>query len=358
MENEVWTIKAALDWTCGYLARKGDANPRLSAEWLLAEACNMRRIELYVNFERPLSLAEREVLRDYVSRRGKGEPLQYITGEVAFRHIAVKVRSGVLIPRPETEVLVSEALSLLPLQKRACIDEIVSRETISTDENSALNEQTKNALQIVSRETILHPGVSEIEKNLAVSQQNVSRETIDDKKELDTFLVADICTGSGCIACSIAYERPDTHVFATDISSVACELARENCEALSLDERLEVFEGDLGECLPAEIVGALDLVVSNPPYVPSAVLSEIPREVSDFEPSLALDGGADGLVIYRRLLDWSTRALKPGGGLAVELHETRLDEAATLAMDAGFENVRIVKDLAGRPRVLTARLSL
>ena len=106
MTDDVWTIKAALEWTQGYLARKGDENPRLSAEWLLAEATGLRRVELYVNFERPLSMEERDILRGYVSRRGAGEPLQYITGEVAFRHIAVKVRPGVLIPRPDTEVLV------------------------------------------------------------------------------------------------------------------------------------------------------------------------------------------------------------------------------------------------------------
>ena len=114
MTDDVWTIKAALEWTVGYLERKGDENPRLSAEWLLSEATALRRIELYTNFERPLSLDERDLLRGYVTRRGKGEPLQYITGEVGFRHIAVKVRPGVLIPRPETEVLVSEALALLP----------------------------------------------------------------------------------------------------------------------------------------------------------------------------------------------------------------------------------------------------
>ena len=105
--GDMWTIKAALDWTVGYLERKGDENPRLSAEWLLSEACDMSRIQLYVSFDRPLSLEERDILRGYVTRRGKGEPLQYITGYAAFRHIQVKVRPGVLIPRPETEVLVS-----------------------------------------------------------------------------------------------------------------------------------------------------------------------------------------------------------------------------------------------------------
>ena len=112
--NDIWTIQAALDWTVGYLERKGDENPRLSAQWLLSEATGLSRIELYANFEQPLSMGERDVLRAYVTRRGKGEPLQYITGEVGFRHITVKVRPGVLIPRPETEVLVSDALALLP----------------------------------------------------------------------------------------------------------------------------------------------------------------------------------------------------------------------------------------------------
>ena len=109
-----WTIKKALEWTEGYLADKGDENPRLSAQWLLSEACGLSRTQLFVNFDRLLSEDERGVLRDYVRRRGAGEPLQYITGEVAFRHINVKVRPGVLIPRPETEVLVSEVLAALP----------------------------------------------------------------------------------------------------------------------------------------------------------------------------------------------------------------------------------------------------
>ena len=93
----------------------------------------------------------------------------------------------------------------------------------------------------------------------------------------------------------------------------------------------------------------------NPPYVPTAVMDDIPREVAEFEPALALDGGADGLDVLRRLLPWCRRALKEGGGFAFELHETCLDEAARLAEEAGFSDVRVTADLAGRPRVLTAR---
>ena len=408
-ENDVWTIKAALDWTVGYLARKGDENPRLSAEWLLAEACGMRRIELYVNFERPLSTDERDVLRGYVSRRGKGEPLQYITGEVAFRHIAVKVRKGVLIPRPETEVLVSEALALLPAPERACaLDSRITEEeaaalaacalvvrTAAPRENppaSAAPRENPPASATPRENPPVPPNAfptAPVPSNpiaigsvapsgataLPISSgafENVSRETFsNDRLEEDAvgekdrlrkerlqkrrLLVADICTGSGCIACSIAYEHPLAHVIATDIAPEAVALARENVSALGLTGRVRVLEGDLGACVPQELMGAFDLVVSNPPYVPTAQLAEIPREVADFEPAGALDGGSDGLDVFRRLLAWCTRALKPGGAFAIELHETCLNAAAAFAEEAGFANVRITRDLAGRPRVLSGK---
>ena len=165
----------------------------------------------------------------------------------------------------------------------------------------------------------------------------------------EPLLVADLCTGSGCIACSIAYEHPLARVFATDIAPEAVSLARENAASLGLDGRVSVVECDLGEGLPAEVVGVLDLVASNPPYVPTAVLAGLPREVAAYEPALALDGGADGLDVF------CARALKPGGAFAFELHETCLDDAARLAAEAGFVDVRTVSDLAGRPRVLAGR---
>lgn len=337
--DDIWTVKAALEWTVGYLERKGDENPRLSAEWLLSEATGMRRVELYVNFERPLSAEERGVLRDYVARRGKGEPLQYITGEVAFRHIAVKVRPGVLIPRPETEVLVSEALALLPPVERRCAFD--SR--LTENEAAALVVQQ----QVATSDDTAVDGVAAGGTYGIGAMADGTRE--------DGLLVADICTGSGCIACSIAYERPDARVIATDIAPKAVALANENAVALGLDERVAVREGDLGSCVPARLMGAFDLVVSNPPYVPTEVLAGLPREVADFEPALALDGGRDGLDVFRRLLSWCKEALAPGGGFAFELHETCLDAAADEARAAGFRDVRVTNDLAGRPRVLTGR---
>lgn len=326
--SDIWTIKAALDWTVGYLERKGDEHPRLSAEWLLAEAVSMRRVELYVNFDRPLSSEERAVLRDYVARRGAGEPLQYITGEVAFRHIAVKVRPGVLIPRPETEVLVSEALSLLPARKRRCAVDSMPSDDIARAVQAAAQADEGG----VAGAAFAEGGASDA-----------------------AVLVADICTGSGCIACSIAYEYPSARVFATDLSPQAASLARENVQALGLCERMTVLECDLAGDLSCSHAHAFDLVVSNPPYIPDAVMDALPHEVSSYEPRLALAGGPDGLDVFRRLLDEAAALLKPNGAFAFELHEDCLDAARDLAQAAGYRDVRIVEDLAGRPRILTGR---
>ena len=229
-----------------------------------------------------------------------------------------------LIPRPETEVLVSEALALLPPAPRP----------------RAKDEEAEAAAEGEAGEA----GAADLPSADAPPAPAP-----------EPLLVADLCTGSGCIACSIAYEHPLARVFATDIAPEAVSLARENAAALGLDGRVSVVECDLGEGVPAEAVGALDLVASNPPYVPTAVLAGIPREVAAYEPALALDGGADGLDMFRRLLAFCARALKPGGGFAFELHETCLDDAARLAAEAGFVDVRTVSDLAGRPRVLAGR---
>ncbi len=320
MADDIWTVKRILEWIEGYLANHDDENPRLSAQWLVSEALGVSRMQLFLDMERPLTIEERSVLRDWTRRRGAGEPLQYLTGSVDFRYITLKVRQGVLIPRPETEVLVSEALALLPAAAKP--QDALDRELLA---------------QLVE--------LGELEAN-----------QLPEEARCDDLLVADICTGSGCIACSIAHEHVQASVIATDISPVAVELARENASALELEDRVTVIECDLGSGIDPSLIGSFDLVVSNPPYVPTDVLAGMPREVADHEPALALDGGPDGLDTYRRLIDWCTRALKPGGAFAFELHETCLDAAAALAKDAGFSDVRIVNDLADRPRVLTARL--
>ncbi len=283
--NNVWTIQAALNWCQGYLERHNDPNPRLSAQWLLSYATGLSRIEVYTNFDKPLSADERTFLRDAVVRRGKGEPLQYIQGEAFFRYLSIKVRPGVLIPRPETETLVEEVITFC---------------------------------------------------------KNKSQEQID---------VIDCCTGSGCIACSIASELSSTHVIATDISDDALDVARENVEILHLKNRVEVIKADL---LSVCANNSADVIATNPPYVPIDIMKTVPREVAQFEPELALAAGNDGLDIYRRLVPEMMRVLRSGGMFVCELHETCLDVAREIAANIGFVDVRIVKDLADRPRFIVA----
>lgn len=382
-----WTIKAALEWTEGYLADKGDENPRLSAQWLLSEATGLSRTHLFMNYDRPLSPEERAMLRDYVKRRGAGEPLQYITGEVTFRYIPIKVRPGVLIPRPETEVLVSEVLAALPdPAKRAARwnEEAAAQESEAVEAlKEALGKaqealaENQRAPQMVGAESAgeesesaavdvraNHEASPAYDGDCAGGSDSVGRESAEESLAAGVtaaasssvpLLVADLCTGTGCIACSLAYEHPDVRVIATDIAPEAVALARDNIEALGLGDRVAVLECSLGTGIGEKRMGTFDAVVSNPPYVPTAVLADIPREVADFEPSLALDGGADGLDLFRPLAIWAARALKPRGVLACELHEGHMDAAAAVAEQAGFAEVRIVNDLAGRPRVLVAR---
>lgn len=348
-----WTIKKALEWTEGYLADKGDENPRLSAQWLLSEACGLSRTQLFVNFDRPLSEDERGVLRDYVRRRGAGEPLQYITGEVAFRHISVKVCPGVLIPRPETEVLVSEVLAALPTpgpRDVAWNPEAAEQEREAVAAvKKALEEAGESVPPLENTES------NETEEDVAVGGDlgRPSSAGMDETRK--SLLVADLCTGSGCIACSLAYEHPDVRVIATDVAPEAVALAKENAEALGLADRVAVLQCSLGSGIGEKRMGTFDAVVSNPPYVPTAVMADIPREVADFEPALALDGGADGLDLFRPLAQWAARALKPGGVLACELYEGHMDAARAVAEQAEFVDVHIVDDLTGRPRVLVAK---
>lgn len=289
MGERVWTIRDALGWTTEHFARKSVESPRLSAEWLLSAATGLSRVELYAHHDRPLTAEERAALRGSVQRRAAGEPLQYVTGEVAFRHLVLRAERGVFIPRPETEVLVDVALEAL-------------------DAAAAGRAST----------------------------------------------VVDLCTGAGAVALSVAHERPEARVYATDLDPSAVHLARENARRSRLEERVSVLLGDLFEPLPEELLGRIDLVAANPPYIPTGDMPGLPEEVAGFEPSLALDGGADGLDVARRVMAAAARWLRPGGTLAMELDETRAADADR-EMRAWYEGVGTVCDLAGRDRVVAGR---
>ena len=291
-----WTIKRVLDWTSGYLERKGDEHPRLSAEWLLANVCGLSRVELYVNFDKPLEAGELDAMHEAIERRAAGEPLQYVTGEMPFRHIVLRCERGVLIPRPEPGVLVDAALE-------------------GVDAAAEKNDDAPGSVRVL-----------------------------------------EVGTGTGCIALSLASERPGTLVTATDLSPRAVELAGRNREALGLEEAVDIVECDLAAGVDPGLMGTFAVLVSNPPYIPTQVLrDEVPSEVADYEPELALDGGDDGLDVFRRLLELAPAALAPGGMLAVELFEDALATAADLVRaQGGWASVEVREDLTRRPRVLVA----
>lgn len=320
-----------LAWMQEYLGKREDSNPRVSSQWLISDATGLTRMELYTSLDRPLSPSELDILRTTVKRRGTGEPLQYITGSAPFRYLDINVRPGVLIPRPETEVLVSEVLSSLPKPpKRRAAEYLVQ----DTEDKEVSDQDTGSMAGSVPEE---------IDAVLPVTADDAPR-----------LLVADICTGSGCIACSLAYEHPSIDVVATDISPEACSLASENAAKFGLSDRVRVLECSFGDGIESRYMGAFDAVVANPPYIPTDVIDGMSAEVTEFEPSLALDGGHDGLAPFRDIAIWAKGALKKGGVFAVELHETTLETAADIAREYGFADVAIMEDLAGKPRVLKA----
>ena len=284
--NATWTIGSCLAWTEQRLAQNHEENPRLAAQWLLSYATGLQRIELYMHFDKPMSDEQRRTLRDAIQRRERNEPLQYITGKAQFRYIELNITPGVLIPRPETELLVD----------------------------------------LVAQTSPHH--------------------------------VLEIGTGSGAIALALLHELPNCCVVATDIAPEAIALTSQNAAKLGLNdpERLTLLQDDLATSFQnnVEKPTLFDAVVSNPPYVPSLELLSLPDEVKDYEPMLALDGGADGLELFRRILPQAYALLNHGGLLAVELHETRLEAASELAENAGFHDVTTHFDLTNRPRFLTA----
>ena len=351
---ETWTIKRVLDWTVGYLGRKGDERPRLSAEWLLSAVTGLSRVELYTNFERPLSPEELARMHVAVERRGKGEPLQYVTGEMPFRHIILRCEEGVLIPRPETEVLVDAALEGVDAALAAGVayDDVQVRTAARTGERRAVQEARIAELQeaIRSSEDEL-PDERKIDELMrAVAELEAMGTTAP-----TGVRVLDLCTGTGCIALSMAGERPGTHVVATDLSPKAVSVALANRDRLGLADSVDVYECDLAAAVPAELLGTFSVLVSNPPYIPSAVVPTLPAEVAGYGPHLALDGGADGLDLFRRILAMAPRTLAPKGWLCVELFEENVHAAADLCRaQGGWARVEVREDLTHRPRVLVA----
>ena len=378
MAEQVWTIKRMLDWTVGYLERKGDERPRLSAEWLISAVTGLSRVELYMSFDRPLDAAELARMHVAVERRGKGEPLQYVTGEMPFRHLVVRCEEGVLIPRPETEILVDAALEGVDAAIAAgqVFDDVARRAeeraraeaaeaTEAAEEKGETSEGAPDASDAAEHiegpeDSLEAAALARLRAEQGIDDAAIGEERADEVPAAATVApqgprVLDLCTGTGCIALSMAGERPGTFVVATDISDRAVSLAGRNRDALGLEDAVEIYECDLAAAVPDELMGTFSVLVSNPPYIPTSVLPVLPEEVAGFEPRLALDGGTDGLDLFRRILEIAPRALASGGWLCVELFEDALAQAADLVRaQGGWARVEVREDLTHRPRVLVA----
>ena len=394
MPNETWTIKRCLDWTRDYLRDKGDERPRLSAEWLLSGVTGLSRTEIYMSFDKPMSPEELARMHSAVVRRAKGEPLQYIIGETDFRTITVACAPGVLIPRPETEFLVEETLKYIDAdvlgaaacrprsrvelpwnaEIQAAREAELATAAAQSEDRLVERELTEEDIAALEEDAELEAGDSgdsgdevglqtavprDGEGALGATSANGVNTSDDDDSASQVARVLEVGCGTGCISLSIAAERPEhTCCVAIDIEPRAVDLSIRNRDALGIaPDVVDVRLGNLVSPLNRETEwGTFDVLVSNPPYIPTSVMGNLPHEVADYEPALALDGGEDGLDIFWRLVNAAPHMLKPGGLLACELYEGHLDQAASLCRAAGMREVRVVNDLTNRPRIILARV--
>ena len=284
---------AQLQWTRASLMAKatdrllsgniGDA--RRNVEWILCELLKCNRASLYAY---PESLVKKEIADPFwalINRRLEHEPLQYILGYTEFCGLKFSVTPAVLIPRPETEVLIGLA-----------------------------NDYLKNKKQPT---------------------------------------VLDIGSGSGCIPVAIKHFNPDASVFSCDISEDALAVARQNAN----DHKAEVnfFQHDiLSETLPLPASLSIDLIVSNPPYIPEEEYHGLEKEVLNFEPGLALSSGPDPLLFYKAISKVAAHRMATDGTLLLETHCDYASDVAQLVAEDGFSDAQVHKDLADRDRFVTA----
>ncbi len=288
-----WTIKAILEKAAEYLKEKGGiANPRLDAELLLAHLLKATRLDLYLRFDQPLQENEVAGFRSLIQRRARHEPLQYITRVQEFWSLEFFVDPRVLIPRPESELLVETALSL------------IRAKTDSSDRPPVL---------------------------------------------------LDLGTGSGALAVSLAKELKEAFIWATDKSEAALEVAGMNAERHGVAERIHFRSGDLWASVRREKT-RFDVIVSNPPYVAREDYGTLPPEVRDHEPRLALDGHEKGMTFIREIIKAAPPHLSPGGWLLVEMAPDQTEEALALIAETGqYAGSERKRDYTHRFRMVIAQ---
>ena len=279
------TVVDVLKKTEAFFRSKGIPSPRLDAELIVGHHLQMDRVTLYLQFDRPLSEAELTPMREDVKRRANREPVAWITGTKGFWTLDLASHAGVLVPRPDSETLVTAALDLIPKDEQC--------------------------------------------------------------------FVADIGSGTGAIGLALASECPKVRLYAIDVSDAALHCTKENVAALGFSDRVAVLRGSLLDPIPADRV--VDIVVSNPPYIPSADIDALEPEISQHEPRTALDGGTDGLDVYRRLIP--AAAARATTAVLVEHGDGQDRAISDMMRAAGLVDVQAHPDLTGTPRVVSGRVS-
>ncbi len=319
------TVLEAIQKSADFLAKKGVESPRLQTELLLAHLLKLPRMNLYLNFERTLTPAEVDALRELVKRRGQHEPLQHIIGSASFCGLEIAVNRHALVPRPETELLAELGWQFLA--------------TIGQTPHPASG----------------HP---------LSAQRGEGR---------GKGHVLDLGTGTGCIAIALAVKCPAAKIMATDASADALALAKGNAARNGVAERIEFLQGDgFAALLVAPERGRLarelndadsrtscprsfDLIISNPPYIPSAEIATLQPEVRDFDPRGALDGGADGLDFYRLIASQAAACLKPDGKVMLEFGDGQAEAVRRIFENEKWIVEAVKEDYSQRPRILIAR---
>jgi release factor glutamine methyltransferase len=300
---ESWTTRKLLAWMAKAFEDKGLDAPRRQAEMLMAHVIGCERLKLYMDPDRPAAPLERDTLRGLVKRALADEPIQYLVGEELFFGMRFKVDKRVLIPRPSTQTIVE----------------------------AVLQHARKNPDAGALRESDAGTGI----------------------------MIADICTGSGCIAAALAKHLPGARVVATDISADALAVAAINIEAHGLSDRVDLLKGDGLDALrthpAAGRARSLHYLCSNPPYIPDDEWASVEPNVKDHEPTLALRGGPDGMDLVSRLIAGAPAFIEPGGLMLIEVADSRAERARSLAAaHPDLTNARVLKDSDGLPRVIVA----